>query len=43
VLGKPACGFLFGWIPNILILAPEEFRKSLFKDMKQWIKRQEKE
>jgi len=34
---------LKSWIPHILILAPEEFKNSLLKDMKQWIKRQEKE
>ena len=32
---------LKSWIPNILILAPEDFKMSLLKDMKQWIKRQE--
>ncbi|MBU2623596.1 MAG: WYL domain-containing protein [Proteobacteria bacterium] len=34
---------LKSWIPHILILAPEDFKNSLLKDMKQWIKRQEKE
>ena len=36
-------GLLKSWIPHIIILAPEDFRMSLLKDMKQWIKRQEKE
>ena len=34
---------LKSWIPHILILAPEDFKNSLLKDMKQWIKKQEKE
>lgn len=32
---------LKSWIPNIVILAPEEFKKPLIKDMKKWVKRQE--
>ncbi|MFH1081677.1 MAG: WYL domain-containing transcriptional regulator [Pseudomonadota bacterium] len=32
---------LKSWIPNIVILAPEEFRKDLLKDVKGWVKRQE--
>jgi len=32
---------LKSWIPNILILEPEEFRKDLLKDVKDWVKRQE--
>lgn len=36
-------GIIKSWIPNITILAPEDFRKSLIKDMKQWIKRQERD
>ena len=32
---------LKSWIPNILILEPEEFRKGLLKDVKDWVKRQE--
>jgi predicted DNA-binding transcriptional regulator YafY len=34
---------LKSWIPNILILSPEDFKMSLLKDMKHWIKRQERE
>jgi hypothetical protein len=33
---------LKSWIPNIVILAPEDFRKALLKDVKGWVKRQEK-
>jgi predicted DNA-binding transcriptional regulator YafY len=33
--------FLKSWIPNIVILAPEDFKKDLLKDMKGWVKRQE--
>ena len=32
---------LKSWIPNILILEPEDFRGELLQDMKEWIKRQE--
>jgi hypothetical protein len=32
---------LKSWIPNIVILAPEEFKQSLLKDVKKWVKRQE--
>ena len=32
---------LKSWIPNIVILEPEEFRKDLLKDVKDWVKRQE--
>ena len=32
---------LKSWIPNIVIMAPEEFRKDLLKDVKDWVKRQE--
>jgi predicted DNA-binding transcriptional regulator YafY len=32
---------LKSWIPNIVILAPEDFKKSLLKDVKGWVKRQE--
>ena len=32
---------LKSWIPNILILEPEDFREELLHDMKEWIKRQE--
>jgi len=32
---------LKSWIPNIVILAPEEFRKPLISDIKKWPKRQE--
>jgi predicted DNA-binding transcriptional regulator YafY len=32
---------LKSWIPNIVILAPEEFRKDLLEDVKRWVKRQE--
>jgi len=33
---------LKSWIPNIVILEPEDFRKALLKDVKGWVKRQEK-
>ena len=33
---------LKSWIPNIVILEPEEFRKELIDDIKRWVKRQEK-
>jgi predicted DNA-binding transcriptional regulator YafY len=33
---------LKSWIPNIVILAPENFKKSMLKDVKGWVKRQEK-
>jgi hypothetical protein len=32
---------LKSWIPNILILEPDEFRRDLLKDVKKWVKRQE--
>jgi hypothetical protein len=32
---------LKSWIPNILILEPEEFRKDLLEDVAGWVKRQE--
>jgi len=32
---------LKSWIPNIVILAPEEFKQSLLKDVKKWVKQQE--
>ena len=32
---------LKSWIPNIVILEPEEFKKELLKDVKDWVKRQE--
>ena len=32
---------LKSWIPNIIILAPEDFRMSLIEDIKGWLKRQE--
>jgi len=32
---------LKSWIPNIVVLAPEDFRIALLKDMKGWVKRQE--
>ena len=31
---------LKSWIPNIIILAPEDFRISLIEDVKSWLKRQ---
>lgn len=31
---------LKSWIPNIVILAPEEFKKDFLADVKQWAKRQ---
>ncbi|MDO9558753.1 MAG: WYL domain-containing protein, partial [Syntrophales bacterium] len=33
--------FLKSWIPNIVILTPEDFKKELLKDVKGWVKRQE--
>jgi len=33
---------LKSWIPNILILGPETFKKELMDDVKRWVKRQEK-
>jgi predicted DNA-binding transcriptional regulator YafY len=33
--------FLKSWIPNIVVLEPEDFRKALLKDVKGWVKRQE--
>jgi len=33
---------LKSWIPNILILEPEDFRKSLLEDVRGWVKRQER-
>jgi len=33
---------LKSWIPNIMILAPEEFKKDLLKNVKGWVKKQEK-
>ena len=32
---------LKSWIPNIMILAPEDFRISLIEDVKGWLKRQD--
>jgi predicted DNA-binding transcriptional regulator YafY len=32
---------LKSWIPHIVILEPEEFRKELLRDVKMWVKRQE--
>lgn len=32
---------LKSWIPNILILEPEKFRKELLKDVRDWVKRQD--
>ncbi|MCX5829669.1 MAG: WYL domain-containing transcriptional regulator [Deltaproteobacteria bacterium] len=32
---------LKSWIPNIMILEPEDFRKDFLKDVKGWVKRQE--
>ena len=32
---------LKSWIPNVMILEPEDFRKALLKDVKGWVKRQE--
>jgi predicted DNA-binding transcriptional regulator YafY len=34
---------LKSWIPNIVILEPEEFKKDLLADVKGWLKRQESE
>lgn len=33
---------LKSWIPNIVILEPEEFRTSLLQDLKGWVKKQER-
>jgi predicted DNA-binding transcriptional regulator YafY len=33
---------LKSWIPHIVILAPEEFKKAFLQDVKRWVKRQEK-
>jgi predicted DNA-binding transcriptional regulator YafY len=33
---------LKSWIPNIVILEPEDFKMSLIEDVKGWLKRQEK-
>jgi predicted DNA-binding transcriptional regulator YafY len=33
---------LKSWIPNILVLEPEDFKKALTEDVKRWVKRQEK-
>jgi predicted DNA-binding transcriptional regulator YafY len=33
---------LKSWIPNILILKPDTFKKELMDDVKRWVKRQEK-
>jgi len=33
---------LKSWIPNIVVLEPVDFRKALLKDMKAWVKRQER-
>jgi len=32
---------LKSWIPNVMILEPEEFRNTFLKEVKMWIKRQE--
>ena len=32
---------LKSWIPNILILEPEDFRTALLEDIRGWVKRQE--
>jgi len=34
---------LKSWIPNIVILEPEEFGKDLLADMKGWVRQQENE
>jgi len=33
---------LKSWIPHIVILEPEEFKKDLLDDVRRWVKRQEK-
>jgi predicted DNA-binding transcriptional regulator YafY len=33
---------LKSWIPHVVILAPDEFKKDLLADVKRWVKRQEK-
>jgi predicted DNA-binding transcriptional regulator YafY len=30
------------WIPNIVILEPEEFREDFLQDVKGWVRKQEK-
>jgi predicted DNA-binding transcriptional regulator YafY len=32
---------LKSWIPNIVILEPEDFKMSLIEDVKGWLKRQD--
>ena len=32
---------LKSWIPNIVILAPEDFKKDLLEDVKKWVRKQE--
>jgi len=32
---------LKSWIPNIVILEPEEFKKDFLADVKWWVRRQE--
>ena len=32
---------LKSWIPNIMVLEPEDFKKELLRDVKGWVKRQE--
>ena len=34
---------LKAWLPNIVILEPEDFRNTLLEDMRAWVKRQEHE
>lgn len=34
---------LKSWIPHIMILSPEDFRKDILKDVKGWVKKQEKQ
>lgn len=34
---------LKSWIPNIVILAPEEFKKDFLADVKEWVRKQQEE
>jgi len=33
---------LKSWIPNVVILEPEDFKKDMLKDVKEWVRKQEK-
>jgi len=34
--------YIKSWIPNVVILEPEDFKKDMLKDVKEWVKRQER-